>query len=58
MLYTEHTRFLERGTGSLLELNVSKTVLNQKNFRLNDQLQVLRLLPLDYTPDPFEISFD
>lgn len=56
--YTERTRFAEEGTVSLEEMVINKTILNQKNFRLSDNLKVLKLVPVNYSTDTFEISFD
>lgn len=40
------------------EMVINKTILNQKNFRLSDNLKVLKLIPVNYSTDTFEISFD
>ena len=58
MKYTDRTRFLEEGTGYLHELCINKTILNQKNFRLSDNLKILKLSPVNFGSDIFEISFD
>ena len=58
MIYSEKTKFLEDGTNSLRELTVSKTILNQKNFRLSENLQILKLTPINFGADSFEISLD
>jgi len=56
--YTERTRFAEEGTSALEEMVINKTILNQKNFRLSDNIRVLKLIPVNYSSDTFEISFD
>lgn len=58
MIYTEKTKFLEEGTNRIEELSINKTILNQKNFRLSESLQVLRLCPVNFGTDSFEISMD
>ena len=58
MIYTERTKFLEGGTGNITHLDMSKTVLNQKNFRLSENLLVLKLNPVNFAANSFEISFD
>jgi hypothetical protein len=58
MIYTEKTKFLEEGTKNLTELTISKTILNQKNFRLSENLTVLKLSPVNFGSDAFEISLD
>jgi len=56
--YTNKTRFLEEGTNALSYIEINKTILNQKNFKLSDQLQVLKLSPVNYYSEFFEIKFD
>jgi hypothetical protein len=58
MIYTERTKFLEGGTGNITHLDMSKTILNQKNFRLSENLLVLKLNPVNFAANSFEISFD
>ena len=56
--YTEETRFLEDGTGNVEELLINKTILFQKNFKLSDKLKILKLTPVNYHSEFFEIKFD
>jgi hypothetical protein len=58
MIYTEKTKFLDDGTNNLSCLTINKTVLNQKNFRLSENLRVLKLTPINFGADSFEISLD
>jgi len=58
MIYTEKTKFLDDGTNNLSSLTINKTVLNQKNFRLSENLRVLKLTPINFGADSFEISLD
>jgi len=58
MIYTDRTKFLEEGTKNLQELVVNKTILNQKNFRLSDNLMVLKLTPVNFNTDSFEIQME
>ena len=56
--FTDKTKFLEEGTKNLQELNINKTILNQRFFKLEENLRVLKLCPLNYPSDSFEISFE
>lgn len=58
MIYTDRTKFLENGTSNIKYLEMSKTILNQKNFRLTENLQVLKLGPINFAADSFEVSYD
>lgn len=58
LIYTEKTKFLEDGTNCLEHLCVNKTVLSQKNFRLSENLRVLKLQPVNFATDAFEINLD
>ena len=39
-------------------LDINKTILNQVNFSLGDKLRVLKLNPVNFPTEIFEISFD
>jgi len=53
--FTEKTRFLEEGTFNLEELTINKTILNQK---LGDHLRILKLCPVNFSAETFEISIE
>ncbi len=56
--FNEKTRFLDEGTKNLEELTITKTILNQRFFKLDDNLKILKLTPVNYNSDSFEISFE
>lgn len=58
MKYTDKSNFLSQNTSRLEVLHVNKTILNQKSFRLSENLRVLKLNPVNFPSEIFEISFD
>lgn len=56
--FHEKTKFLEEGTENLEELTINKCILNQKFFKLNDNLRVLKLILVNFSADTFEINFE
>lgn len=58
MKYGERSNFLSKGTQNLQILHVNKTILNQKNFCLSDNLRILKLNPINFPTEIFEISFE
>lgn len=56
--FCDKTRFLEEGTRNLEELTVTKTILNQRIFKLDDRLRVMKLCPVNFATDSFEIGFE
>lgn len=58
MKYTERSNFLSAGTQFLEELHVNKTILNQANFCLSENLRILKLNPVNFPSEIFEISFE
>lgn len=57
-LFSEKTRFLDEGTRNLEELTITKTILNQKFFKLDETLRILKLCPVHFASESFEISFE
>lgn len=58
MKYTDRTKFLDEGTHNVEELCLNKSILNQKNFRLSDNIRILKLTPVNFSTDIFEVGFD
>lgn len=56
--YSDQTRFMEEGTRNIQSLEINKTILNQLNFKLSGNLRVLKLSPIYFHCDFFEIKFD
>jgi len=56
--YSERTKFMEHGTINLKELTINKSIIMQKNFRLGEALRVLKLAPVHFPADSFELNFD
>ena len=56
--FTEKTRFLDEGTKGIEELTINKTILNQRFFKLDESLRMLKLCPVNFACDVFEISFE
>ena len=58
MKYSERSNFLTKGTQNLEVLHINKTILNQPSFSLSDNLRVLKLNPLNFPTEIFEINFE
>jgi hypothetical protein len=56
--YTEETKFLDEGTSNIEYLNINKSILFQKNFKLSSNIRVLKLSPINYYSEFFEIKFE
>ncbi|CDW75705.1 UNKNOWN [Stylonychia lemnae] len=56
--FTDKTRFLEEGTNNIEELVINKTILNQKFFKLCERLRILKLCPINFSAEQFEINFE
>jgi hypothetical protein len=56
--YSDQTKFLEDGTKNIQSLKINKTILNQKNFKLSQNLQELILNPVNHYSPFFELKFE
>lgn len=56
--FNEKTRFLDDGTKNIEELTITKTILSQRFFKLDEKLRVLKLCPVNFSSECFEINFE